>query len=47
MGATLHVDVLKGEIDHRRAEVAFQELAIASKRLVGKAGEVIGTRGVI
>ena len=50
-GVTLHVDVLKGDNDHHRAEAAFKALAVASKKataiVVGKEGEVISTKGVL
>lgn len=50
-GITLHVDVLKGDNDHHRAEAAFKALAVAlrkaTERLVGKEGEVISTKGVL
>jgi imidazoleglycerol-phosphate dehydratase len=50
-GVTLHVDVLKGENDHHRAEAAFKALAVAARRaterVVGKEGEVISTKGVL
>ena len=50
-GVTLHVDVIKGENDHHRAEAAFKALAIASRmateRIAGKEGEVISTKGVL
>jgi len=50
-GVTLHVDVLKGDNDHHRAEAAFKALAVAVKRaterVVGKEGEVISTKGVL
>lgn len=50
-GVTLHVDVLKGDNDHHRAEAAFKAFAIAVKRaterVTGKEGEVISTKGVL
>lgn len=50
-GVTLHVDVLKGDNDHHRAEAAFKALAIATKkattRMIGKENEVISTKGVL
>ncbi|KAL8893189.1 MAG: hypothetical protein Q9192_005514, partial [Flavoplaca navasiana] len=50
-GVTLHVDVLKGENDHHRAESAFKALAVACKgacqRLAGREGEVVSTKGVL
>jgi imidazoleglycerol-phosphate dehydratase len=50
-GVTLHVDVLKGDNDHHRAEAAFKALAVAAKnateRVAGKEGEVISTKGVL
>ncbi|EGD92563.1 imidazoleglycerol phosphate dehydratase [Trichophyton tonsurans CBS 112818] len=50
-GVTLHVDVLKGENDHHRAEAAFKALAVAirdaTSRVAGKEGEVISTKGIL
>ena len=50
-GVTLHVDVLKGDNDHHRAEAAFKALAIAcrtaTERVKGREGEVISTKGVL
>ncbi|KAL9631537.1 MAG: hypothetical protein Q9204_004187 [Flavoplaca sp. TL-2023a] len=50
-GVTLHVDVLKGENDHHRAESAFKALAVACKgaceRVVGREGEIVSTKGVL
>ena len=50
-GVTLHVDVLKGENDHHRAESAFKALAVACKgacqRVAGREGEVVSTKGVL
>ncbi|KAI9669462.1 MAG: imidazoleglycerol-phosphate dehydratase [Caeruleum heppii] len=50
-GVTLHIDVLKGDNDHHRAEAAFKALAVAVKRAtereVGREGEVISTKGVL
>ena len=52
-GVTLHVDVLRGENDHHRAEAAFKALAIALRMAtsrregVGAGGEVPSTKGVL
>ena len=50
-GVTLHVDVLRGDNDHHRAEAAFKALAVACKeacrRVEGREGEVISTKGVL
>ena len=50
-GITLHVDVIKGENDHHRAESAFKALAVAARMatetIAGKEGEVISTKGVL
>ena len=50
-GVTLHVDVLRGENDHHRAEAAFKALAVAARtaieRVAGKEGEVVSTKGVL
>ncbi|KAI9841040.1 MAG: imidazoleglycerol-phosphate dehydratase [Thelocarpon superellum] len=48
---TLHVDVLRGENDHHRAEAAFKALAcalrMATQRVRGREGEVPSTKGVL
>lgn len=46
---TLHVDVLKGENDHHRAESAFKALAIALRQAVAPSGfdDVPSTKGVL
>lgn len=50
-GITLHVDVIRGDNDHHRAEAAFKALAvacrIATERIAGKEGEVVSTKGVL
>ena len=50
-GVTLHVDVMKGENDHHRAEAAFKSLAVAARQAVakvkGKENEIISTKGVL
>ncbi|MCJ1363256.1 imidazoleglycerol-phosphate dehydratase [Acarospora aff. strigata] len=50
-GVTLHVDCLRGENDHHRAESAFKALAVAIRqataRVQGREGEVISTKGVL
>ncbi|KAF2443908.1 imidazoleglycerol phosphate dehydratase [Karstenula rhodostoma CBS 690.94] len=50
-GVTLHVDVVKGENDHHRAEAAFKSLAVAARQAVtrvqGKENEVVSTKGVL
>ncbi|KAI9811003.1 MAG: imidazoleglycerol-phosphate dehydratase [Pycnora praestabilis] len=50
-GVTLHVDVIRGENDHHRAESAFKALAVAIRtataRVVGREGEVPSTKGVL
>jgi imidazoleglycerol-phosphate dehydratase len=49
MGArlTLHVDTLKGENDHHRAESAFKALAVALRQAVARSGssDVPSTKG--
>jgi imidazoleglycerol-phosphate dehydratase len=49
MGArlTLHVDALKGENDHHRAESAFKALAVALRQAVARSGssDVPSTKG--
>ncbi len=50
-GTTLHVDVIRGDNDHHRAESAFKALAIACRmacgRVEGREGEVGSTKGVL
>ena len=50
-GVTMHVDCLRGENDHHRAESAFKALAVALRmactRVAGKEGEVPSTKGVL
>ena len=47
--AAIHVDVLKGENDHHRAEAAFKALALALRQAVATDGtsEVPSTKGVL
>ncbi|KAI0166894.1 Imidazoleglycerol-phosphate dehydratase-domain-containing protein [Hypoxylon sp. FL1284] len=48
---TLHVDCLRGQNDHHRAESAFKALAVALRaataRIPGKEGEVPSTKGTL
>jgi imidazoleglycerol-phosphate dehydratase len=48
---TLHVDCLRGDNDHHRAESAFKALAVAVRtataRVPGKEGEVPSTKGTL
>lgn len=48
---TLHVDCLRGDNDHHRAESAFKALAVAvrmaTSRVVGREGEVPSTKGTL
>jgi len=46
-GLTLHVDVLKGDNDHHRAEAAFKAVALALRAAVGPSGfdDVPSTKG--
>ncbi|KAJ1891440.1 imidazoleglycerol-phosphate dehydratase [Kickxella alabastrina] len=48
-GITLHVDVLKGDNDHHRAESAFKALAVAIREAVSRTGsdDVPSTKGVL
>ncbi|PVH94993.1 imidazoleglycerol-phosphate dehydratase [Periconia macrospinosa] len=50
-GTTLHVDVLRGENDHHRAEAAFKALAVAIRQATTVVeawkGEVRSTKGVL
>lgn len=52
--ATLHVDVLRGENDHHKAEAAFKATALALRQAValnarvdGQPGDVPSTKGVL
>ena len=47
--ATLHVEVLKGENDHHRAEAAFKATALALRQAVGRSGfdDVPSTKGTL
>ena len=47
--ATLHVELLRGENDHHRAEAAFKALALALRMAVAPTGsaEVPSTKGVL
>ncbi|KAG2133843.1 IGPD-domain-containing protein [Suillus cothurnatus] len=48
-GATLHVDVLRGENDHHRSESAFKALALAIKQAIERTGgdDIPSTKGVL
>lgn len=50
-GITMHVDCIRGENDHHRAESAFKALAVALRMacspVVGREGEVPSTKGVL
>ena len=48
-GITLHVDVLKGDNDHHRAEAAFKAVALALRAAVGASGfdDIPSTKGTI
>ncbi|KAI0035728.1 IGPD-domain-containing protein [Vararia minispora EC-137] len=48
-GCTLHIDVLRGQNDHHRAESAFKALAIAIREAVTKTGgtDIPSTKGVL
>lgn len=50
-GVTLHVDCLRGDNDHHRAESAFKALAVAIRmattKMAGREGEVMSTKGVL
>lgn len=47
--ATLHVDLLRGENDHHRAEAAFKATALALRQAVARSGpsSVPSTKGVL
>lgn len=46
---TLHVDVLRGENDHHRAEAAFKACALALRQAVGFSGfeDIASTKGTL
>lgn len=50
-GVTLHLDVIRGDNDHHKAESLFKALAVATreacKRIEGREGEVVSTKGVL
>jgi imidazoleglycerol-phosphate dehydratase len=50
-GVTLHVDCLRGDNDHHRAESAFKALAVAVRMattpMKGRENEVMSTKGVL
>jgi len=48
-GCTLHVDVLRGQNDHHRAESAFKALALAIRQAIERTGgnDVPSTKGVL
>ncbi|KAF8580904.1 IGPD-domain-containing protein [Ramaria rubella] len=48
-GVTLHVDVLRGDNDHHRAESAFKALALAIRQAIEKTGgsDVPSTKGIL
>jgi imidazoleglycerol-phosphate dehydratase len=47
--STLHVDVLRGENDHHRAEAAFKATALALRQAVARGGTagIPSTKGVL
>jgi imidazoleglycerol-phosphate dehydratase len=48
---TIHVDCIRGENDHHRAESAFKALAVAVRqatvRMAGREGEIPSTKGTL
>lgn len=48
---TMHVDCLRGDNDHHRAESAFKALAVAirmaTSRVAGREGEIPSTKGTL
>jgi len=48
-GVTLHIDVLRGQNDHHRAESAFKALALAIREAIQQTGsnDVPSTKGVL
>jgi len=49
LGAAIHLDVLRGENDHHRAEAAFKALALALREALRQtgSGDVPSTKGVL
>lgn len=47
--STIHVDVLRGDNDHHRAESAFKALAVALRQAVARSGgdDIPSTKGVL
>jgi imidazoleglycerol-phosphate dehydratase len=46
--ATIHVDVLRGENDHHKAEAAFKALALALRQAIAVDGvDIASTKGVL
>ncbi len=47
--ASIHVDVIRGENDHHKAEAAFKALAIALKQAISKTSDnsIPSTKGVL
>ncbi len=47
--STVHIEVLRGENDHHRAEAAFKALALALKQAVSSSGssDIPSTKGVL
>ncbi|KAH7107506.1 IGPD-domain-containing protein [Auriculariales sp. MPI-PUGE-AT-0066] len=48
-GVTLHVDVIRGDNDHHKAESAFKALAIAIRQAIERTGsqDIPSTKGVL
>lgn len=48
---TIHIDVIRGDNDHHRAESAFKALAVAirmaTSKVPGREGEVPSTKGTL
>ena len=49
MGATLHVDLIRGENDHHKSEAAFKALALALRQAMTRTGndDIPSTKGVL
>ena len=49
LGAAVHIDLLKGENDHHRAEAAFKALALSLRQAVGATADpdTLSTKGVL
>ena len=49
LGAAVHIDLLKGDNDHHRAEAAFKALALSLRQAVASTSDAgpLSTKGVL